>query len=62
MHTKKKYKWSPHHEQEVRKHFNSKGSKSLKNALKKVSDGHDRGEWINDNIYRVLKKKWQNPN
>ena len=27
--------------------------------MKKVRDGHDRGEWIPDNIWRILKEKWQ---
>jgi len=45
-----KYKWSPYDEHEVRKHFNRKASKSLKNRWKKkVRDTHDKEEWILDN-------------
>jgi len=41
----------------VRRYFNTKGSKALKNAMKKLRDKDDIGEWISPDIRKTLKQK-----
>ncbi|XP_073223251.1 uncharacterized protein [Cicer arietinum] len=56
---KAKYKWLEKDEANIKKSFNSRGSLALKNALFKVCNGEDMGDWIGEENLEQLKAQWQ---
>ena len=55
------YKWLPEDEDNIKRSFESKGSSSLKNALSKLRENKDSGNWLHADYLEELKTKWQSP-
>ncbi|KAJ1387373.1 hypothetical protein SESBI_40033 [Sesbania bispinosa] len=55
---KRKYKWLPEHERQIKKAFDHKASDGLTNAMYRVRNKIDNGSWIPPEIREQLEQKW----
>ncbi|KAJ1442171.1 hypothetical protein SESBI_00986 [Sesbania bispinosa] len=55
---KRKYKWLPEHERQIKKAFDHKASDGLTNAMYRVRNKIDNGSWIPPEIREQLERKW----
>ncbi|KAJ1436588.1 hypothetical protein SESBI_04204 [Sesbania bispinosa] len=55
---KRKYKWLPENERQVKKAFDHKASDGLSNAMYRIRNKIDDGSWIPPEIRDQLEQKW----
>ncbi|WJX95097.1 hypothetical protein P8452_76456 [Trifolium repens] len=59
---KRKFKWLPEHDEDIKKAFDHKASSSYSNAMYRVRKGIDQGDWIPNKMRAILDDKWKEDN